>query len=111
MTRGWKTATIALAGTGIVSTPLIWLLNSPGAGELTGASVQAAVAIMALVWALFQPPSPAGPRDRATRTGKASRGGNTGIKRPWGRGHGSATVHNTGEASGENANTGIDYRN
>ncbi|WUI45005.1 hypothetical protein OHS59_06780 [Streptomyces sp. NBC_00414] len=111
MTHGWKTATVALAAIGIVSTPLIWLLNSPGAGELTGASVQAAVAILALVWALLQPPSPANPIDRAARTGKASQGGNTGIKRPWGRGHGSATVHNTGEASGENANTGIDYRN
>ncbi|MEV5801723.1 hypothetical protein [Streptomyces collinus] len=111
MTQGWKITVIVLAAAGILSTPLIWLLNSPGAGELAGASIQAAVGIVALVWALFQQPSPAGPRDRATRTGKASRGGLTGIKRPGGRGRGSAIATRTGDASGEGSVSGIDYSN
>lgn len=59
-----------------MSTPLIWLLDGPDGGQLVGASVQAAVGIVALVWALFQHPSPAtGPRDSVSRTGKATRGG------------------------------------
>jgi hypothetical protein len=111
MTQGWKITVIVLAAVGIVSTPLIWLLNSPDAGALAGASVQAAVGIAALVWALFQHPSPAGPTDRASRTGKAAGGGVTGIRRPGGRGRGAATAERTGEASGKNSVSGIDYSN
>ncbi|MDQ1041909.1 hypothetical protein [Streptomyces sp. V4I2] len=111
MTQGWKIAIIVLAAAGIVSTPLLWLLNSPGAGQLAGASVQAAVGVVALVWALFQHPAPAGPTDKATRTGKASRGGLTGIKRPGGRGRGSASATRTGDASGKGSVSGIDYSN
>ncbi|MEV6179976.1 hypothetical protein [Streptomyces sp. NPDC052015] len=111
MTQGWKITVMVLAAVGIVSTPLLWLLDSPGAGALAGASIQAAVGIAALVWALFQHPSPAGPKDKATRTGKATRGGTTGIKRPGGRGKGSATAERTGEASGEGSVSGIDYSN
>ncbi|MDI5965403.1 hypothetical protein POF50_006135 [Streptomyces sp. SL13] len=111
MTQGWKVMVIVLGGVGIVSTPLIWLLNSPGAGELTGASIQGAVGVAALIWALFQQPVPAsaGPVDQATRTGEADRGGNAGIKRPGGRGDGSARADRTGKASGKGSNTGIDY--
>ncbi|WP_405472095.1 hypothetical protein [Streptomyces canus] len=111
MTQGRKIAVIVLAVVGIFSTPLIWLLGSPGAGQLAGASIQAAVAIAALVWALFQHPSSTSPTDRATRTGKASGGGVTGIRRPGGRGRGSATAQRTGEASGKNSVSGIDYSN
>ncbi|MGW0828513.1 hypothetical protein [Streptomyces sp. NPDC002845] len=111
MTLGWKITVIVLAVVGIVSTPLIWLLDSPAAGQLAGACIQAAVGITALVWALFQHPSTDGPTDRAARTGKASRGGVTGIRRPGGRGRGSATAERTGEASGKGSVSGIDYSN
>ncbi|MET9980822.1 hypothetical protein [Streptomyces rochei] len=110
MTQGRKITVIVLAVVGIVSTPLLWLLNSPDAGALAGASIQAAVGIVALVWALFQHPSAAGPTDRASRTGKAT-GGVTGIRRPGGRGRGAATAERTGEASGKNSVSGIDYSN
>ncbi|MEV8454638.1 hypothetical protein AB0467_23220 [Streptomyces sp. NPDC052095] len=109
MSQGWKISVIVLSTVGVLSTPLIWLLDSPDKGQLAGATVQAAVGIAALVWALFQRPSSAGPTDRATRTGKAGRGGTTGIRRPGGRGRGSATVDRTGEASGPNSVSGIDY--
>ncbi|MGW6793875.1 hypothetical protein [Streptomyces chartreusis] len=109
MTPGWKITVIVLGAVGIASTPLLWLLDSPGAGELAGASIQAAVGVVALVWALFQRPSFAGPTDRAARTGEATHGGNSGIKRPGGRGRGSATAERTGKADGRNANSGIDY--
>lgn len=111
MTQGWKIMVIVLAVVGILSTPLIWLLNSPGAGALAGASIQAAVGIATLVWAVFQRPSPAGPKDRATRTGKAAGGGVTGIRRPGGRGRGAATAERTGDASGKGSASGIDYSN
>ncbi|MFJ8856767.1 hypothetical protein [Streptomyces sp. NPDC102437] len=112
MSQGWKITVIVLAGVGIVSTPLIWLLDGPDGGQLVGASVQAAVGIAALVWALFQHPSPTtGPRDSVSRTGKATRGGVAGIKRPGGRGRGSATAKRTGEADGKNSVSGIDYSN
>lgn len=116
MSQGWKITFIVLAGAGVVSTPLIWLLDSPDTGQLTGASIQAAVGIAALVWALFQP---SGNRtdDTAIRTGEAqaSRGGRavTGVKRPKGRGSGSAKAERTGNATadgdGGNAVSGIDY--
>nr|WP_282797591.1 hypothetical protein [Streptomyces sp. CC224B] len=111
MARGWKVAVVVLAAGGIASTPLVWLLDSPGAGELAGACVQGAVGIVALVWVLWQHPSPAGPTDRAVRTGRAARGGVSGIKRPGGRGRGRATAQRTGEASGEHSVSGIDYTN
>lgn len=111
MTLGRKITVIVLAVVGIVSTPLFWLLNSPDTGALVGASIQAAIGIVALVWALFQHPSPVSPTDRASRTGKATSGGVTGIRRPGGRGRGAATAERTGEASGENSVSGIDYSN
>ncbi|MFJ6807999.1 hypothetical protein ACIQRK_18540 [Streptomyces anulatus] len=109
MSRGWKITVMVLAGAGVVSTPLLWLLDGPGAGQLAGASVQAAVAVAALVWALFQRPSPTGPTDMSNRTGIAADGGVTGIRRPGGRGGGSATVERTGEARGPGSVSGIDY--
>nr|WP_308123137.1 hypothetical protein [Streptomyces geysiriensis] len=111
MSQCWKITVIVLAVAGVLSTPLIWLLDSPGAGQLAGATVQAAVGIAALVWTLFQRPPAAGPMDRAVRTGKASHGGIAGIRRPGGRGRGSAVAERTGEASGENSVSGIDYSN
>ncbi|MFI2764353.1 hypothetical protein ACH5A3_36820 [Streptomyces echinatus] len=116
MTQGWKITVIVLAAVGIVSTPLIWLLNSPDAGQMAGASIQAAVAIAALVWALFQHPVHR-TEDTAERTGEADArdGGRvtTGIRRPQGHGNGSARAEQTGKATatgeGSNANTGIDY--
>lgn len=120
MSRGWKITVVVAAVAGIVSTPLFWLLNSPDTGQLVGASVQAAVAIAALVWALFQQPPTGqapGPVDVAASTGKAtSTGGGsagTGVRRPAGAGSGSATAERTGDASadgaGSSASTGIDY--
>ncbi|MFE6698675.1 hypothetical protein [[Kitasatospora] papulosa] len=116
MSQGWKITVIVLAAAGVLSTPLIWLLNSPNAGQLTGASIQAAVGIAALVWALFQP---AGTRtdDTAVGTGqaRASSGGTavTGVRRPKGRGSGSAKAETTGNASAagndSSAISGIDY--
>src|ERR1044072_3197898 len=88
MSQAWKITVIVFAAAGVLSTPLIWLLDSPGAGQLVGATVQAAAGIAALVWAVFQRGSAVGPTDRATRTGKASHGGTTGIRRPGGRGRG-----------------------
>ncbi|MHA4820180.1 hypothetical protein ACXZ65_38190 [Streptomyces aculeolatus] len=109
MSQGRKITVIVLAVVGVMSTPLVWLLDSPNAGQLAGATVQAVVGIAALVWALFQRPSSAGPTDKAVRTGRASRGAITGIRRPGGQGRGSATAEQTGEASGENSVSGIDY--
>ncbi|MCX4849710.1 hypothetical protein [Streptomyces sp. NBC_00893] len=116
MSRGWKITIIVLGAAGVVSTPLIWLLDGPDTGQLVGASVQAAVAIAALVWALFQ--SPEGRTDdTAVRTGqaRATRGGTavTGIRRRQGRGNGSARVTGSGNSvaggEGSSANSGIDY--
>ncbi|MEV5374977.1 hypothetical protein AB0L26_03225 [Streptomyces nondiastaticus] len=56
MSQGWKITVIVLAAIGVVSTPLIWLLESPGAGQLAGAATQSTVGIAALFWALFQHP-------------------------------------------------------
>ncbi|MER6916035.1 hypothetical protein ABT354_30545 [Streptomyces sp. NPDC000594] len=109
MSRGWKITVIALAGAGVVSTPLLWLLDGSGTGQLVGASVQAAVAVAALLWALFQRPAPSGPTDSADRTGTATGGGVTGIRRPGGRGSGSATAERTGDARGPDSVSGIDY--
>ncbi|MEN3540122.1 hypothetical protein AAH991_33775 [Microbispora sp. ZYX-F-249] len=120
MSQKWKISIIVLAAVGVISTPLIWLLDDPNAGQLTGASIQAAVGIAALVWALFQHPfqhPQKGTKDTAVGTGKArATGGGTaiaGIKRPQGRGSGSARAENTGNATadgdGSSAVSGIDY--
>jgi len=117
MSQRRKITVIVLAAVGVVSTPLIWLLNSPDAGQLAGASVQAAVGIATLVWAWFQQ---SGNRtdDMAMRTGaaEASDGGTavTGIRRPQGRGSGSAKAERTGNSTAagggsSNAVSGIDY--
>ncbi|MFB7211034.1 hypothetical protein [Streptomyces sp. NPDC056255] len=120
MTQGWKITVMVAAVVGVVSTPLVWLLNSPDTGQLVGASVQAAAGIAALVWALFQQPSTGqapGPVDRAAETGKAeaTNGGSasSGVRRPGGTGSGSATAERTGDATadgtGSRASTGVDY--
>ncbi|MFD3657932.1 hypothetical protein [Streptomyces sp. NPDC058620] len=121
MSQGWKITAMVTAVAGIVSTPLVWLLDSPDTGQLVGASVQAATGIVALVWALLQPPpapAPApGPVDVAVNTGKAKATGggtaHTGVRRPGGAGTGSAKAERTGDATaegpGSTAATGIDY--
>ncbi|MFJ8406417.1 hypothetical protein ACIQ9K_39095 [Streptomyces microflavus] len=110
---------MVVAVAGVVSTPLLWLLDSPDTGQLVGASVQAAAGIAALVWALLQrPPAPVpGPADIAVGTGNAAGtdGGTavTGVRRPGGAGSGSAKAERTGDATatgpGSSASTGIDY--
>ncbi|MEU2512038.1 hypothetical protein [Streptomyces syringium] len=117
MSRGWKATVIVLAVLGTASTPLIWLLNSPDAGQLVGATVQGAVSITALVWAVFQP-SGNGTDDSVVRSGPVDVGGggagNTGIwrRRRWGGGRArvadSGSVTSTGK--GSDGNTGIRYR-
>ncbi|MFF4349760.1 hypothetical protein [Streptomyces sp. NPDC001530] len=116
MSLAWKVAVIVAAGAGVASTPLFWLLDSPGTGQLVGASVQAAVGIAALVWALLQPTTQH-VDDTASNTGEAhaTNGGSavTGVKRPNGRGSGSAKAQKTGKATadgdGSSAVSGIDY--
>ncbi|MFJ9079372.1 hypothetical protein ACIRO3_29640 [Streptomyces sp. NPDC102278] len=116
MSQGWKITVILLATVGVLSTPVIWLLDGPGAGQLVGATVQAAAGIAALVWALFQHPENR-TDDTANQTGRArtTDGGSavTGVKRPGGQGLGSATAEGTGDATadgnGSSAVTGIDY--
>lgn len=115
MTQGWKIVVIVLAAVGIVSTPLVWLLASPDSGQLVGASVQAAVGIAALLWALFSGPG-GGSEDVAERTGEAEAadGGTavTGVRRIGGRARGSLTAQRTGQAKatgeGSSAVSGID---
>lgn len=120
VSRGGKITVMVVAVAGIVSTPLFWLLNSPNTGQLVGASVQAAVAIGALVWAVFQQPPTGqaqGPVDTAISTGRAQATGggraSTGVRRSAGAGSGSARAERTGDASadgtGSSASTGIDY--
>ncbi|MCC3768210.1 hypothetical protein [Streptomyces sp. UNOC14_S4] len=116
MSQGWKATIIVLAVAGIVSTPLVWLLDSPDGGQLTAATVQGAVSIAALVWALFQHPENR-TEDTAVATGeaRAEDGGaaNAGVKRPGGRGSGTARAERTGNATatgnGSSANSGVDY--
>jgi hypothetical protein len=121
VSQGWKITVIVAAVAGIVSTPLLWLLDSPDTGQLAGASVQAATGIAALVWALLhRPPVPApapGPSDIAVDTGKAEGTGggtaHTGVRRPDGTGTGTAKAERTGNATadgpGSSAGTGVDY--
>lgn len=116
VSQPWKTIVMVLAAVGIVSTPLIWLLDSPDSGQLTGASIQAAAGIAALIWALFGG-SGNRPDDIADRTGEteATDGGTAvaGVKRPHGRGGGSAKAKDTGNAKatgkGSKSVSGIDY--
>lgn len=116
MPQRWKITVIVLAVGGIVSTPLIWLLGSPDAGQLAGASIQAAVGIAALIWALFQRPE-IPTRDTAVETGvvRASDGGKaaTGVKRTQVRSSGMARAEGTGNSAatgdGSSATSGIDY--
>lgn len=116
MSQGWKITVVVLAAAGLVSTPLLWLLNSPDSGQLAGASVQAAVGIAALVWALFQTPGNR-PNDAAIHTGVAgaSHGGTavTGVKRSKVRDSRAARADGTGNATaageGSTAVSGIDY--
>ncbi|MEU6891951.1 hypothetical protein ABZ934_09125 [Streptomyces sp. NPDC046557] len=115
MTQGWKITIIVLAVGGIVSTPLLWLLDSPDSGQLAGASVQAAVGVAALVWALFQQPV-SRTDDVALRTGmpRASGGSTavTGVRRPQGRGSGSAKAEDTGDAIADDDSqsvSGVDH--
>ncbi|WP_327364934.1 hypothetical protein [Streptomyces sp. NBC_01296] len=116
MSQGWKITVIVLGAAGVVSTPLVWLLDGPDAGQLAGACIQAAAGIAALVWALFQHPGNRAD-DTAVRTGpaRADDGGTalTGVRRPQGRGSGSAQAERTGGATatgdGSNAVSGIDY--
>ncbi|MGY0063709.1 hypothetical protein ACWY4P_45700 [Streptomyces sp. LZ34] len=115
MTQGWKVVVIVLAVGGIASTPLIWLLDSPDSGQMAGASIQAAAGIAALVWALFQQPVSRAD-DVARRTGvPRARSGSravTGVRRPQGRGSGSAKAEDTGNAfarDGSESVSGIDY--
>lgn len=116
MTQGWKITVIVVAAGVVVSTPLTWLLDGPDAGQLFGASIQAAVGVVALVWALFQS---AGSRtdDTVVRTGhpRASGGGIavSGIRRRERSGNGSARAERTGsptaDGAGSRAVSGIDY--
>ncbi|MGW5449821.1 hypothetical protein [Streptomyces asiaticus] len=116
MSQGLKIMVIVLAAVGVVSTPLIWLLDGPDAGQLAGASIQGAVGIAALVWALFQRPERR-TVDVAVATGQADASGGgtavTGVRRPQGRGSGSAKTERTGDATavgdGSSAVSGIDY--
>lgn len=116
VSQGWKITVVVLAAAGVLSTPLIWLLDGPNGGQLAGATVQAAAGIAALVWALFQHPEDRAD-DTATQTGRARASGGgtavTGVKRPGGQGGGSATAEGTGDATadgnGSSAVTGIDY--
>ncbi|RLV09102.1 hypothetical protein CTZ27_08705 [Streptomyces griseocarneus] len=95
---------------------MAWLLDSPDGGQLAAATVQSAVSIAALVWAMFQHPENR-TEDTALETGeaRAEDGGaaNTGIKRPGGHGSGTARAERTGNATatgdGSSANSGIDY--
>ncbi|MFJ6431914.1 hypothetical protein [Streptomyces sp. NPDC091416] len=117
VSQGWKITVIFMAAAGVLSTPLIWLLDNPDAGQLAGATVQAATGIAALVWALLQTPPAAGPTDLASDTGDAdgTDGGtaHTGVRRAAGAGTGAARAERTGKAvargSGSRAGTGIDY--
>jgi hypothetical protein len=112
----WKWTIICVAAAAIVSTPAVWLLSSPDSGQLAGASIQAAVGIVALVWALFQRPDNR-TDDVATQTGQAdaSVGGTavTGIRRRQGQGGGTAKAEGTGNATasgeGSSAVSGIDH--
>ncbi|MEV4436643.1 hypothetical protein [Streptomyces sp. NPDC049585] len=72
MSHRWKITAIVVTVAAIVSTPLIWLLGSPDAGQLAGTSAQAATGVAALLWAVLSgPPAPGRARDVARRTGRS----------------------------------------
>ncbi|MCX5357265.1 hypothetical protein OG864_00495 [Streptomyces sp. NBC_00124] len=114
MSHGRRVTVAVAAVAVIVSTPAFWLFDGPNAGQLTGASVQGATGVCALLWAWIQPAARA--RDTVTRTGRAEAYGggeaHTGIRRRHG-GSGAGSVEQSGEASargqGSRAGTGIDY--
>ncbi|MEV5238534.1 hypothetical protein AB0K89_05400 [Streptomyces cinnamoneus] len=117
MSHRWKITVIVVAVAAIVSTPLVWLLGSPNAGQLAGASIQAATGIAALLWAvLASPPAPAPARDVVRRTGaaEAKDGGLAvaGIKHPEGSGGTSALVEDMGPSTahgqGSSAVSGVE---
>ncbi|MFI6585645.1 hypothetical protein [Embleya sp. NPDC050493] len=122
MSQGWKITVAVIAGLVIVSTPLLWLLDGPGTGQIVGASVQAATGVGALLWALLgqqpTPPAPLPVNEEVIVTGSAqgTDGGDahTGIKGPAGPGGGSSRAERTGDAvadgPGSSAGTGIDRR-
>ncbi|GAB3116226.1 hypothetical protein GCM10027160_24740 [Streptomyces calidiresistens] len=108
---------IAGGGVAAVSTPVVWLLDGPGAGQLVGAAVQGAAGVAALVRGVLRRVPEPGPTDTAIGTGRAEASGggraNTGVRRPGGAGGGSATARDTGDATatgpGSRANTGVDH--
>ncbi|MGI5365149.1 hypothetical protein [Streptomyces iakyrus] len=100
----WKITIIVVAVLAIISTPLIWLLGSTDAGQLGGASVQAATGVAALLWAVLSGPQAAPVRDVARRTGPAvARGGGRSIsgifKRRVGRKSAPVTVVDSGSST------------
>lgn len=109
-----KYTVIGVAVLGILSTPLVWLLNGPDTGQMVGAVVQAATGVAALVWAVMQQPQTA-PEQTATDTGDAQATGggdaNTGSRRP-GTSNAPSRAQRTGNATadgaGSKSNTGID---
>ncbi|NUH42912.1 hypothetical protein HUF15_40555 [Streptomyces samsunensis] len=113
MSRSWKITVVALAVVGVASTPVVWLLDGPDAGQMAGACIQGAVGIAALVWALFQP-APGSAPAVAIRTGRAraESGGRavSGIRRR--RRDAPATVRDSGNATatgqGSSAISGIE---
>ncbi|MFF0201236.1 hypothetical protein [Streptomyces sp. NPDC005017] len=117
MSQGWKVTVIAVAVAAIVSTPLLWLLGTPDAGQMAGASVQAATGVTALLWAVLGgSPAPVPARDEARRTGSAEArvGGHavSGIKRPAGSAGTSASAEDTGPSTAHGSGravSGIDY--
>ncbi|MDQ1033176.1 hypothetical protein QF035_010758 [Streptomyces umbrinus] len=115
MSNPWKVTIIIVAAVAILSTPAVWLLSSPDAGQLAGATIQAAVGIVALIWALFQrPDNHADNVVVGTGQAEASGGGTavTGIRHRR-ESSGSAKAEQTGNATasgdGSSAVSGIDY--
>ncbi|MGW1974626.1 hypothetical protein [Streptomyces sp. NPDC001889] len=67
MTRPQKIVLIVVGVACIADTPMVWLLNGPGTGELVGVSLQVGTGVAALVWAWLQ----LWQGDSAVDTGKA----------------------------------------
>ncbi|WP_345665601.1 hypothetical protein [Streptomyces venetus] len=124
MSRSRTAGVLTVAVLVIVSTPLVWLLGSPDAGQLVGASVQAATGVAALVWAVFRRVSDDSGSARRSRdqnvavaTGRAQAEGgaiaSTGVRRPARAPGGSARAERTGDAvargEGSRASTGVDF--
>lgn len=113
---GWKVAVIVVGVATVVSTPLVWLMNGADGGQLTGASVQVAVGIAALVVAVFQRPQRQS-QYRASGTGEAQAEGggtaHTGIRASGRSSRGVVSVRRTGKATARGRNssagTGIDH--